>query len=294
MKKIYTEYKKSLKDIAIEEPIDLVLFRPLAFLIVKLIYPLPITPNQISLAAILTGIAAGVFFAFGDRQGFLIGGLLYALTHVLDCCDGMVARLKKNGTAIGRIVDGWSDYITSVAVYVGMLVGLELSPISLPVDSPWLLMVPAGLSLAVHCMMVDYYRREFLAHALGKANSIQQDLEDYSELYLELKQQKGKYLEKLLISFYIGYTKIQLKENGSKRSYPQEDYYRANKPLLMLWHWIGPATHIFILVLSAVLYEPMVFFFYVIILGNIWMLVLQFFQVKINNKIVFLEGKRSS
>lgn len=288
MHRLYNEYKASLKDTAVEEMVDLYLFRPIAFLIVKLIYPLPVTPNQLSLLSILTGIASGIFFAMGDRQSFIYAGLLYALSHILDCCDGMIARLKKNGTPIGRIIDGWADYITSVSVYVGLLIGLQKGSFQLPV-SPWLLMVPAAFSLFIHCMMVDYYRHEFMAHALGKNNSIRDDLAFFANELHQLNKSKGHYLEKIMIIFYLGYTKLQLKENGEKGRYPRDKYYESNKLLLLLWNWIGAATHIFVLVLAAFLYDPMIFFYYIIGLANIWMLMLGFVQVRTNRKIAIKE-----
>jgi len=288
MHKLYDEYKASLKDTAVEEMVDLYLFRPIAFAIVKLIYPLPITPNQLSVLSILTGIASGVFFAMGDRQSFIYAGLFYALSHILDCCDGMIARLKRNGTPIGRIIDGWADYITSVAVYVGLLIGLHGGSFQLPV-SPWALMVPASFSLFIHCMMVDYYRHEFMAHALGKNNSIRGDLVFFSNELDQLNKSKGRYLEKIMIIFYLGYTKLQLNENVEKGKYPREKYYESNKLPLLLWNWIGAATHIFVLVFAAFLYDPMIFFYYIIGLANVWMLMLGFVQVRINRKIAIKE-----
>ncbi len=288
MHKLYNEYKASLKDTAVEEMVDLYIFRPIAFAIVKLIYRLPVTPNQISVLSILTGIASGVFFAMGDRQNFIYAGLFYALSHILDCCDGMIARLKKNGTPIGRIIDGWADYITSVSVYTGLLIGLLNGPFLLPV-SPWLLMIPAAFSLFIHCMMVDYYRHEFMAHALGKTNSIRGDLEFFSNELKQLNKSKGRYLEKIMIIFYLGYTNLQLKENGDKARYPREKYYKSNKFLLLLWNWIGSASHTFVLLLAAFLYEPMIFFYYIIGLANVWMLLLGFIQVRVNRRIAIKE-----
>jgi phosphatidylglycerophosphate synthase len=287
MQALYREYKESLKDMAVEEMVDLYLFRPIAFLVVKLLYPFPITPNQVSALSMTAGIAAGVFYAFGDRKSFVYASLLYGLSHVLDCADGMLARLKKNGSSIGRIVDGWADYVTSAAVYTGLLIGLHNGSFTLPAASPWLLMVPASICYALHCMAVDYYRHEFMAHALGKAASVRQYLEECSQLLRRLNKEKGKYLTKIMIIFYLGYTRLQLKENGQKRkkSYPRDKYYDANKPLLFLWNWIGSATHIAVLITAALVYEPMIFFYFTLGLANAWMAVLGVVQIKTNNKI---------
>jgi len=286
MHKLVEEYKASLKDTLVEETVDLFLFRPIAFGIVKLIYRFPITPNQISFLSMLTGIVSGIFFALGDPGSFMCAGILYALTHILDCCDGMVARLKKNGTPMGRIIDGWVDYITSVAVYTGLLIGLLRGSFQLPLN-PWLMMIPASISLALHCMMVDYYRHEFMAHALGKTNPIQEDRKIFSAELEKLKKKKGKYIEKLMIIFYLHYyTKLQVRKTSKKRKYHKQQYYQANKLLLSLWNWIGLATHIFVLIAAALLYEPMIFFYYILGLANLWMLVVGIIQIRTNKRVL--------
>jgi len=285
MHRLYREFKESLKDIAVEEAVDLYFFRPITFVFVKLIYRLPVTPNQLSVMSIVFGITSGVFYAFGDRRSFIYGALFYILSHIFDCSDGMVARLKKNGTAIGRIIDGWADYITSVAVYIGFLVGLFNGTFDIPVN-PWLLMIPASFSLAIHAGTADYHRREFMAHALGKVTSIRAELHEASELLEDLKQKKGKYITKLMLIFYIGYTKLQIKENPeTKVKYDPDRYYRSNRLLLMLWNWIGAATHITVLVVAALFYNPMIFFYYILGVANVWMLILSFIQTRVKNKI---------
>src|SRR5450759_2325263 len=102
---LLAEYKASLKNITIEEYVDLFIFRPLAFLFVKSIYRSSITPNQITLLSMLTGISAGVMFAIGGSTSVILGGLLLALATIFDCADGQLARLKNNGSYFGRILD---------------------------------------------------------------------------------------------------------------------------------------------------------------------------------------------
>jgi phosphatidylglycerophosphate synthase len=288
MTKLYNEYKASLKDTSVEEAVDLYLFRPIAFVLVKMIYRFPITPNQISLLSIFAGIAAGIFFAYGDKKSFLYAGLLYALAHILDCMDGMIARLKKNGTLIGRIIDGWADYVTSTAIYVGLLIGINRSSFELPAP-PLLLLVIAGFSLALNAMVVDYYRHEFMAHALGKTNTVRDDLKLFSDELDRLKKKKGKYLEKLMIAVFLGYTKIQVKNGVEKIKYSQEQYYKSNRPLLFMWNWIGLTTHIFVLILAAFLYDPMIFFYYNIAVANVWMLIVGVIQIRTNKKIAIIK-----
>ncbi|MCB0280245.1 MAG: CDP-alcohol phosphatidyltransferase family protein, partial [Calditrichaeota bacterium] len=138
--KILESYKNSLKNPQVEEILDLIIFRPLAFLLVLVLYRLPITPNQITFLAMLSGIIAGYFYSLGDTSSFVWGAIFYGLSNVLDCSDGMIARIKNNGTKVGRIIDGFVDYVVSIAVYVGLASGLIKSGIDLPF-APWTLVV---------------------------------------------------------------------------------------------------------------------------------------------------------
>ena len=118
-----TDYKKSLKMKEVEEIFDLLLYRPLAFILVKSIIRTNITPNQLTIMAIVMGIISGCFYSQGTQICFIVGGLFYLLFNVFDCSDGQLARLKKNGTHTGRIIDGIADYIAAIAVFIGVGIG---------------------------------------------------------------------------------------------------------------------------------------------------------------------------
>ena len=81
---------------------------PLASRLVWLVAPYRwITPNRLTTAAFLCGVAAAACFA-QRTWGFLdAGAVLFHLSFVIDCMDGKVARL--NGT--GSVFGGWLDYV---------------------------------------------------------------------------------------------------------------------------------------------------------------------------------------
>ena len=53
---LVAEYKQGLKSVAVEELFDLVFYRPLAFLFVKLVYRTGVTPNQLTLLSMVFGV----------------------------------------------------------------------------------------------------------------------------------------------------------------------------------------------------------------------------------------------
>lgn len=288
MNKLFQEYKRLLKGTGVEEVFDLFLFRPFAFILVKLIYRLPVTPNQLSLLSIITAILSAIFFSLGNSKNFVIAGLLYGLTRIIDCSDGMIARLKKNGTLTGRIVDGTVDYVNTILIYTGLGIGLSKASFKFPVSS-WILVIFAAICMGLHSGIIDYYRSEFMSHALSNKNSPLEDKELFSTELKKIKHKKGKFFDKLLIRFYLVYLDIQVTKQSKKRKYNQKTYYEANKLLLYFWTLVGSSTYIFVLMVASILYKPGIFFFYVLIAANIWATLLWIIQIKTNKKIVIKE-----
>ncbi|TDC61709.1 CDP-alcohol phosphatidyltransferase family protein, partial [Actinomadura sp. GC306] len=66
-----------------------------------------ITPNQLTVGALVLGLAAAACFAVASWPWLLAGALLYHLSFTLDCMDGKIARLKGTGSVFGA----WLDYI---------------------------------------------------------------------------------------------------------------------------------------------------------------------------------------
>ncbi|MGW0606403.1 CDP-alcohol phosphatidyltransferase family protein [Streptomyces sp. NPDC002644] len=66
-----------------------------------------VTPNGVTWAALVFGLASAGFFLAGDPLSLVIGAVIYHFSFVLDCVDGKLARLKGNGSLFG----GWLDYV---------------------------------------------------------------------------------------------------------------------------------------------------------------------------------------
>jgi len=275
---LFLEFRNSLKNPIAEELADLFLFRPAAFLFVKLLYPLPITPNQVSFFAMIAGIASGILFAGGDRLHFCLGAIFYGIANNLDCCDGMIARLKKNGTMTGRIVDGCTDYIIGIAVYGGFAIGLQKAVQSyglhLPLNS-WLLMILAAISFGAHAVLSDKFRNAFLIQTKQTDGSQENEFDKFKTELARLEERRGHLFDKILIRIYLRYMQLQsglLKKN--KIPVASKQPQRLNATMVVLWNLIGPSTHVLFLIISAWFYNPTIFFLFVIGLANLWMIVL--------------------
>lgn len=262
------EYKKSLKMKEVEEIFDLIFYRPVAFLFVRAVYKTSLTPNSITLAAILMGIIAGCFYSFGQHLYFMIGAAFYVLFNILDCSDGQLARLKKNGTPVGRIVDGISDYAATIAVYIGLLFGFVLRT-----HDPYfwfLMLVLAGISSASHGILVDYFRSRFLDYVQGRRGNSENEIEELEKEYESIKNQKGKLFERIVLLIYFRYSSLQRllvarkKKTKLFNTTPQE-YFRKNRRIIRIWLLLGPTTEITALVICSFLNRFDIFIWIVVI-----------------------------
>jgi phosphatidylglycerophosphate synthase len=101
-------------------PADALINQHLSLRITRLLCRTPITPNQITFAALLVGLVAAALVASGDRAALVAGGALLVLQNVLDSCDGELARLRYQFSALGQ----WLDNVVDDAVDAALMVGL--------------------------------------------------------------------------------------------------------------------------------------------------------------------------
>lgn len=78
---------------------------------------------------IVTFISLGIsiFSAYCFYVGnYLIAAILFQFSVVLDCVDGYIARIKKNGSVFGMIFDAYSDIIRVVLNVLALIIGQNL------------------------------------------------------------------------------------------------------------------------------------------------------------------------
>lgn len=281
-----SEFKESLKTIDSEEIFDLVIFRPISFVLVKLIYNTNITPNQISIVALVFGILSGVFYGFGTYEFFILASASFFICNTLDCMDGQLARLKKNGTKIGRVIDGFIDYVTSISVFLGL--GIAMTSITGNPVYSWVMTISAGISKALQNMFFDHYRNMYLEYVYHKASSVDEEIKEFSDEKEILKDVKGKVLEKFLISLYLAYSNFQKKSTKhiELKISPQE-YKSQNKTLLRLWSWIGSTTHMVVLIIFSLMNRIDLYLIFAITIGNLIFIILLIWQKLVLKKLCF-------
>lgn len=283
--RLYNEFRRCLKPIYIEEIFDLFIYRPIAYLLVKAAQPFPITPNQISVLGIGAALVGALMFAQGTPVGFLLGGLATLAVSVLDCADGMLARLKGTGTTMGRVIDGLFDYTTSTLLLVGFWWGARSGTYELPF-TPWIMFLAAGLLIAVQSMVVDYYKAQFLAHALGQGRSIEHEIGMLESELQRLTALGGHYVDRVLIALYIFYSHVQAKtQRRSNRLYDRDDYFKRMVVLTRLWTLIGPSTYRAAIILAGLANQPIIFLHYALVAANIWLVAMLIAQTLVKRDL---------
>ncbi len=132
------------------------IYRPVAYLILKALRNRRVNPNKITLLAMtLYTLAGGVLIIeyapqsglasnslrpiqeflvnadiFGLNLGIIMFLLLYNFALILDCLDGSIARYFGISSAMGRMLDCFSDSVGHLFIMVGLILMLpEYSPL---------------------------------------------------------------------------------------------------------------------------------------------------------------------
>ncbi len=118
-------YRASIKSGTSDELINTYLLRPAAGLLVRVLYPTPITPNHVTVCSILFGfLAAGLYLTNGSGTT-AAAGLCVTVKDLLDSADGQLARAKAMYSRIGRFLDSIGDLLVNFVVFGS--IGLALT-----------------------------------------------------------------------------------------------------------------------------------------------------------------------
>lgn len=203
-------YKDSLKSLDTEEHIDLFFYRPIGYAWARLAKKLGVTPNAITIASIFLGIGAGIAFYFNELWINVIGMLLLVWANSFDSADGQLARMTKQYSPLGRILDGVSGDIWFFTIYLCICLRENVtSPFFMA--HPWLIWLiaaTAGLCHAKQAAMADYYRQFHLYFLKGEDGSELDSTDDLRAKYRQMPW-KGNFWRKLVLYFYANYTANQ-------------------------------------------------------------------------------------
>ena len=252
----------SHKGQAVEEWIDLHFFRPIGVRIARGLRPSGISADQVTLWSLLIGLVAGHLFAYQDRWTNFIGFLLFIVSDVFDSADGQLARLRGTSTRFGRALDGISDNLRFVNLYVHLIYRL--------IHAGWwgpgavLLVAAAGLAHTYQSAAVDFVRNAFLAIGVGSGGEL--DLPEDLET-----PRGGTRLERFGARVYRDYVlrqsqlfprSVKLVRLLRRSSVPDSfraEYRARQEAVLPLCAWLGQNIRFLLLGLAGVAGRPAAF-----------------------------------
>ncbi len=134
---------------------------------------LRITPNQISMLALLAGIACAYFFF---RHQFVLGSFALILSAIFDLIDGSVARKTDSHSNFGAVLDWIVDK------YVDGLVLLGIGLSGIPIVSQYITVPPftdfAIVALAIIGSLMNTFIKPVVYAEIGYRDKVEGKIDD--------------------------------------------------------------------------------------------------------------------
>jgi phosphatidylglycerophosphate synthase len=201
-------FGKSLKARSVEEPVDMYVHRPLAYIVARLSLPTPVTPNLITLASLSFTLGSAWAF-FSSFPGHIrMAGVLVFIATVFDCADGQLARMRGTSSRLGRMLDGACD-VTGLIVAISATTYIIWNRYA---DPPWLRLVTMTAiavtcyTTSFHTSMYDHFKNVYLKMTVPGHS----DSESYASArarYAVRSAEERTFIAELVWPIYFFYTK---------------------------------------------------------------------------------------
>jgi hypothetical protein len=263
----------------VEGILDLHFYRPIGFRLAGLFAQLKMTPATVSLLAGTFGVIAGHLYFYRNLGINIAGMVLHVCANALDNADGQLARLTRQESRKGRIIDSVADHLGFASVYIHLTLRCALAGAS---PAIWLLALGAAISHALQGAAADYYRTAFLYFADGRRTEIDSSSVLRSD-YRKLSWGQRAW-DKLLLALYLNFTLQQemlaprlkkLRETANTAFHGQipgwlEQRYRdAAGHMLKWWRLLMTNTRMLVLFLLLFLGQPIYYFWFELIPLNV-------------------------
>ncbi len=271
--------ESTLKSSDTEEFIDIHFYRPIGYRWALFFNKIGATPNQITIASIFIGVAAGICYYFDNIWINIFGIFLLIWANSYDSADGQLARMTGQKSELGRILDGACGDFWFGSIYFAIIFRLQ------PEWGWWILVLAlvTGYCHAKQAAMADYYRNVHLLFLKGKSGSELHNSKELKGKYKKLSWKKEP-LVKLFETFYISYTLGQerwtprlqemLKVLDEKYSGQAPDWFRTefrtkSLPLMKYTNILSFNTRAIALFISLLIGLPWLYFIFEMTVLNI-------------------------
>jgi phosphatidylglycerophosphate synthase len=143
---------------------------------IRVLYPLPVTANQITFLAFVMGLSAVGFYLSESPYALIWAGVFLYGKIFLDNVDGNLARIRGEVSRVGRFFDSLTDFVVTVAVY-GVIAYRLVEETGDPFF--WTLGMFALLSGLMHCSYFVFYLVNYTSMVgVYKMNRVREDITD--------------------------------------------------------------------------------------------------------------------
>lgn len=172
-------------------------FLELSTLIIYFLRKTNITPNMVSLLTPLSAIIGGILILLPDPYLLCLGLFLIINGYVFDWCDGLLARVNKQSSLTGKILDDWSTHFFALAfrLSIGLYVATHTNSLFFYLV-PLIVFLPAiNIKIYFQSSMFDDLLRNKLKL---KKNNNQSNFNNNETKSNNPKDYLGKYLKYIL------------------------------------------------------------------------------------------------
>jgi phosphatidylglycerophosphate synthase len=244
-------YDLSVKSDVSDELINVYVSRPVAGVLVRALYHTSITPNQVTVAATLSGFTAAAFYFAADPTATVCAGAFVMLKDLLDSADGQLARAKQMYSRAGRFLDSIGDFLVNLSLFAAIGSVLAIS------SGNVLYLAFAAIGFLCVTLRVSYhvyYQTSFLhLRQLYPTNRITEEIREEDLL----KDRQTLLLQHFFQLLYGWQDRFIVKIDTWCRGYSpyvvQDPEWYADRTGLRLSGFLGLGTELFLLTACSVM-----------------------------------------
>lgn len=158
------------KGLEVEEWADRRFFRPVGFRLARALQPTRVSADQVTAGSLVLGLIAGHLLFYTRPWLNLAGVALFVGSDVLDSADGQLARMRGTSSRAGRMLDGISDSLRFVNLYLHLLARLLVAGWGWEAASA--LVLAAVVSHSFQSAAVDFVRNAYVSLGLGRPGEL--------------------------------------------------------------------------------------------------------------------------
>lgn len=286
--------QNAYKSVETEGFLDLYFYRPGGAILALAGMRLGLSPNLLTAASLVTGVAGACLLYWDSWMWVGIG--LIVLSGLFDASDGQLARMTHSTSLNGRILDGVADYVVCITTYLSLAFKyLNLNPEASPVPI-FVLVAVSGISHSLQSSLFDYYRNEY-AEYVDRRRIPVPDFDENAEppadlinRFLQWCHRDYTLRQKKLARSHVELGRIlsSKRPDGKLDEEFAKNYKDLNLPLIWWWNLMGLNSRLLVVIAALAAGRPELYFWAEVTLYNLCAFVIHRRQVNADRTLLRL------